>query len=101
MQKHEFIIVTKDELESIIQATAEKMIKLLPPSQSTNPPGQTEYITRAETAKRLKISLPTLWKLTKEGKITAYKIGRKVLYNPDDVHNLTRKMDFDISMPKS
>jgi excisionase family DNA binding protein len=39
-----------------------------------------EYLTRNETAKLLKISLPTLNTWTKTGKLLGYRIGSRVLY---------------------
>ena len=44
-----------------------------------------EYITREETAKKLRISLPTLNTLTKSGKLLGYRIGRRVLYKLTEV----------------
>jgi excisionase family DNA binding protein len=54
-----------------------------------------EHYSRIETAKKLKISLPTLWKLTKDGTIPAYKIGKRVLYRTTDVEAALRQMNFN------
>lgn len=43
------------------------------------------YLTRQETAKALKVSLPTLWKLSKEGKIKPTKIGRSVKFSESEI----------------
>lgn len=43
------------------------------------------YLTRQETAQALKVSLPTLWKLSKEGKIKATKIGRSVKFSESEI----------------
>lgn len=43
------------------------------------------YLTRKESAEALKISLPTLWKLTKEGKIKSANVGRSVKYAESEV----------------
>jgi len=49
------------------------------------------YLTRNEVTELLKISLPTLWRWTKENKLQSYFIGSRVLYKTDEVHNsLTR-----------
>lgn len=42
-------------------------------------------LTRRETCELLRVSLPTLWKLTKEKKINAITIGRRVLYAESEV----------------
>jgi excisionase family DNA binding protein len=47
---------------------------------------ETVYLTRAETARLLKISLPTLHDYTKHGWLVAYKIGRRVLYKKEELH---------------
>ena len=42
-------------------------------------------LTRRETCELLHVSLPTLWKLTKEKRINAITIGRRVLYAESEV----------------
>lgn len=42
-------------------------------------------LTRDEVCRLLHISKPTLWKLTKEKKINAITIGRRVLYAESEV----------------
>lgn len=44
--------------------------------------------SRDEVCELLKISKPTLWKKTKEGKIRATKIGRRVVYLESEVKKL-------------
>jgi len=44
-----------------------------------------DYVTRQEASSLLKISLPTLNKLTKSGKIPASRIGTRVLYKRSDI----------------
>lgn len=44
--------------------------------------------TRDEVCELCHISKPTLWKKTKEGKIAAIKIGRKVMYQESEVRRL-------------
>ena len=55
-------------------------------SNQTPPTAQgDELLTRQQTAERLKISLPTLNELTKNGKITGYRIGNRVRYKAIEV----------------
>jgi excisionase family DNA binding protein len=44
-----------------------------------------EFLTRKEVAKKLGISLPTLWEWTKDGKIQGARIGTRVRYRGSDV----------------
>jgi excisionase family DNA binding protein len=52
-------------------------------------------LSREEAAKLLKISLVTLWDMTRKDKIPAFRIGNKVRYKKSDVLNaLTQKNQF-------
>jgi len=50
-------------------------------------------LTREETAKRLSISLVTLWKLTKNNVIPAFRIGTRVRYKESDIMAVPKKMN--------
>lgn len=50
-----------------------------------------EYLTRDQAAKKLHVTLPTLRAWTKNGRIKAYKIARRVLYKPEDIENALRE----------
>ncbi len=50
-----------------------------------------EYLTRKATAEYLNISLSTLWRLTKEGKLKSYAVGKKVMYKTNEVQNFITK----------
>ena len=45
-----------------------------------------EFLTRKETAAKLRITLPTLHNWTREGLIKSYKLGGRVLYNTTEVY---------------
>ncbi len=47
-----------------------------------------KMLNRQEVCKILGISLPTLWEKTKQGKINATHIGRRVLYSESEVKRL-------------
>jgi len=91
MEQKLFTSLSLDELDGLIQNSILKVIKNQLPQQ---PEVKTNYLTRQNTADKLKISLPTLWKLTKEGVIPAYKMGKRVLYRTDEVEKATRQMNF-------
>jgi len=60
-------------------------------NQTSQPISDDELLTRQQVADRLKISLPTLNELTKNGKITGYRIGNRVRYKANEVqHALTQ-----------
>lgn len=44
-------------------------------------------LTRKETAEYLKISLPTLYKLTRENVLSPIRIGRRLLFKLSDIEN--------------
>lgn len=44
-----------------------------------------EYLTRKEVATILRISLPTLHFWVKHGYITAYKVGNRVYFKPEEI----------------
>jgi excisionase family DNA binding protein len=55
----------------------------------------TKYLTRAEVAKLLKITLPTLHQWTKLKMLQSYKIGNRVLYKVEEVEKaLTQSNTF-------
>ncbi len=84
--------LTKDDLESLIRETVEAVLtKHLSPTKPENR-FSTNYLSRKETATILRISLPTLSKWTYEGKIKAYRIGTRIRYKPDEVHNALEKV---------
>jgi len=64
--------VIREELEAI------KVIKEKPPTKEA-------YLTRKETAAKLRISLPTLGEYVKKGILKSAKIGSRVLFDEADV----------------
>jgi excisionase family DNA binding protein len=53
--------------------------------QKLKPDSPKEYLTKNETAAMLRISLPTLNRLTHSGKIKSYRIQRRILYRTDEI----------------
>ena len=85
------IITSPEDLRSLINESIAMALRKMPQPKVKN---DTEYITRIEAAQKLKISLPTLWKITKEGKINSYKIGTKVLYKVHEIENVANQRNF-------
>jgi len=69
------------KLKDLISETVAEQLQNIVPPQKEN----TEYLTRAEVSKLLRISLPTLNDYTKTGVIKGYRINGRVLYKRDEV----------------
>lgn len=79
--------------ELLISTITEVLRPVLHQLQNPAPP-EKEYSTRHETAKQLNISLGTLSTHTKKGKIQSHKIGRRILYTPENIQNAIQKRVF-------
>lgn len=74
--------LTTDQLSEIIrESVRDEMQNLKPPKQKSD----NKFLTRKETAKRLKVSLVTLTDWVNRGRIKAHKIGGRVLFRESDV----------------
>lgn len=58
----------------------------------TSLPDAPKFVTRADVAALLKISLPTLNDWTKQGWLQSYKIGNRVLYKLDEIEKAIIKV---------
>ena len=74
--------ISKDELISEIANKVFLKIVEISPIRTDS---QSDLIKPAETAALLKVSLVTINQWTKEGKLTAYRIGRRKFYKQDEV----------------
>jgi excisionase family DNA binding protein len=74
--------MTVDTLSDIIRETVRAEIGV---KQLTPPPVEDKYLTRKETATRLKVSLVTLTEWVNRSRLKAYKIGGRVLFCETDV----------------
>ena len=70
-----------NQIEKIIEKKLNEKIDELKPSKDW------QYLNRKEVAELLKISLPTLHNWTKEGILSSYRIGTRVLYRSDEIEN--------------
>lgn len=50
------------------------------------------YLSTEEVATILKITTQTVIKLTHKGSIPGYKVGRKILYKPEDISNSLKEI---------
>lgn len=60
-----------------------KELKLL--KQDFQPRDVEEFLTREETARKIKIDKSTLWAWTKKGIIKSYGIGNRVYYKASEI----------------
>ena len=74
--------MTADQLSEMIRESLRDELKSL---RTAHPKTDTKYLTRRETARRLRISLVTLTDWVNRGKICAHKIGGRVLFRDSDV----------------
>ena len=80
-------------IDQLATAIAEKLQPYFLP-QTTEQPKEEGYRTRNETAKMLKISLPTLNEYTKKRILTGYRVGVRVLYKQSEIESALVKMKF-------
>jgi hypothetical protein len=80
-------------IDQLATAIAEKLQPYFLP-QTTEQPKEEGYRTRKETAKMLKISLPTLNEYTKKRILTGYRVGVRVLYKQSEIELALVKMKF-------
>ena len=74
--------LTADQLSEMIRESLRDELQQFRPAR---PKSKTKYLTRQETARRLRISLVTLTDWVNRGKICAHKIGGRVLFRDSDV----------------
>lgn len=80
---HFWIInLTESQLEEIVCSAVEKALNRVSKGIFEDKP---IWLARAETADYLKISLPTLDKLTRQGKLISHRLGRKKVYQQNEV----------------
>ncbi len=81
----------KNLLEDIDKLIETKINQLI---NQKNDNQQGELWTRKDTAKHLRITLPTLNKLTKNGDIPSYRVKNRVLYKSEEVKQVIVKRQF-------
>jgi excisionase family DNA binding protein len=72
-----------DELSQRVQELSNQLVQ-----QKESPIEESDYMTAKGTAKKLKINLSTLWKWTKNGRLTAYRLGSKKYYKCSEVETV-------------
>lgn len=90
----DLILITPEKLSKLIAQSVEEALEKKLPIQQTNkevPKKNLKLYNRKETAKMLRVSLPTLNAYVKKGIITGQRIGARILFKEQDVEEaLTR-----------
>ena len=81
LNKIVFDVLSKDELKGIISNSIQEVIN----KNSVKEIKEDELLSREETSDLLRINLSTLWRWTKDGKLSAYGIGNRVFYKKDEL----------------
>lgn len=71
--------VSAESLKEIIQEAVRKELAALPGKK------ETIYLTRSEVVKLLHISLPSIDKAIKTGKLKAYRINGRILFKESEI----------------
>ena len=79
------------DFQEIIGDIVEAKLNQFKPEQPK--PTNGEYATRREVCDRLKISLATLHYYTKDGTLTGYRIGGRVLYKWAEVEQAVKRIE--------
>lgn len=82
--------LTETELQELIKNAISSGIAAVSDRLKTEP--EPEYLTRHETARKLKVTLPTLHKYTLTGVVKGYRISGRVLYKSNEVESSLHAM---------
>jgi len=85
MSKIQFVQMTPDELENLIKESLRDELEKMK-SDLSNTQEQEKILTREETASFLKTDPSNLWRWTRDGKIKAVGIGKRVYYYLSDIN---------------
>ena len=85
MQQVQFISVTPEQLQTAIIEGVKTQLESL--KLHFEPKQPKPYLSRAEVSEMLNVSLVTLNKWNKSGKLKAVGIGARVLYRQEDIDN--------------
>ena len=90
MQTVQFIQVTPEQIKTAILEGVKLQLEQL--KTHFQPVEPTEYLTRVEVSKLLKIGLSSVHGWTKKGILTAYQIGGRVYYKRSEVETAIVKL---------
>ncbi len=77
--------ITVETLSDIIRETVQQEVGRSQPQTSVSKDADENYLTRKETAARLRVSLVTLTEWVNKSRLKAYKIEGRVLFRESEV----------------
>lgn len=92
MPENRIVVIHFDELQAMMRSLLQEQAQNLLQSISDRQPqiqktDEIKFLTRIEAANRLRITLPTLNKRMRDGRIGYMRIGRRVLIPESEVQN--------------
>lgn len=85
-----------DKIREIVREEMRKGFEEHFNSAPNNKQPTSKYWTRKKVAEELNITLPTLRKWTKTGKVKGHKIEGRVYYKPEDIDMALREQPSDV-----
>lgn len=79
--------ITREELFAELRTIVSDVLQ-----DKLKPETQKEYFTKKEAAQKLRVSLPTIHRLTVSGTIKGCRIGRRVLYRIDEIDQAVKNI---------
>lgn len=83
------LVINEEDLAKVVIEIVSKIKDTLQPQ-----PAEKIYYSRTDAAKKLGISSPTLWKMTKENKIESVAVGGKVFYSEEAITKAYQTRNF-------
>ncbi len=71
--------INSDGLKTLIQEAVRSELAIMPAKKENH------FLTRADMAEKLRVSLPTIDKMIGAGKLKAYRIGGRILFKEDEL----------------
>lgn len=90
MQSLQIEQITYSDFEKMLSEIVRKEFKHL--AATPEPKDKGTFASRKEVAKELKISLPTLIEYTKNGTLTGYRIGGRILYKWTEIFDSVERI---------
>lgn len=81
----EIVLTNQNDLRVLIADAVEERLKAVAKWFESKVTDENKILTRQDTADYLGMSLTTLYRHTRDGKITAYGIGDRVYYKMTDI----------------
>lgn len=85
----EIILTTPEQLRNIVSSAVENALRNARDKQhETLKPATDEYLNQEQAAKFLGLSITTVWKFCKTGRLKPVRIGKRKLFRKSDLLQL-------------